>query len=407
MIKNILKKNLIRPCQICSNKVGEVLHNQRFSMPEEQQFLPDAYDIVVCLKCGFIYADTQASQEDYDHYYQDFSKYEDKAVACGSCTTPWDAKRLKETANDIARFLPEKSDLILDIGCANGGLLAALRNKNYQNLTGLDISSACVSYIKKEYGIQAIEGGLFNLNLTDRGSFREKFNCVILSHVLEHMRDLQTTIKRLYLLIKMGGLLYIEVPDTSRYCDYNMVPYYYFDQEHINHFDEHSLDNLLIQNGFKQVFLNKKDVPFSEYKLYPVVSGFYRKVGSDICTKTIIPDFKGRDNVIKYIEKSRQASRWPELDELAISQEEIVVWGAGSFTFRLIDSTPLGKCNITAFIDKDIKKQGLKLKNATIYPPTILKEYKGTVIVSSALFSDEIIKELKDMSISNRIVIMK
>lgn len=406
---NLNAKNVHRLCPICSYGVGAVLHNQRFFLPEEQHFLPDAYDIVACLKCGFVYADTSASQEDYDRYYQKFSKYEDKAVASGSGTTPWDAQRLEETANDIARFLPDISAAILDIGCANGGLLAALKNKNYHNLTGLDPSSACVSYIYKEYGIRAIVGGLFTLNLnsTDSSSLREKFDCVILSHVLEHIRDLQTTIKKLFFLIKIGGLLYIEVPDASRYSDYYIVPYYYFDQEHINHFDEHSLENLILQNGFERVFHNKKEIPFSEKKLYPVVYGFYRKVRSDICTQAIIPGFKARDNVSRYIERSRQADRRSELDELALSQEEIVVWGAGSFTFRLLESSPLGKCNITAFIDKDKKKQGLKLKNATIYPPTILKKHKCPVIVSSALFSDEIIKEIKGMGISNKIIVMK
>lgn len=76
-------KNVLRPCPICSNGVGEVLHNQRFRLPEKQHFLPEAYDIVVCLKCGFVYADTSASQGDYDRYYQDFSKYEDKDTAVG------------------------------------------------------------------------------------------------------------------------------------------------------------------------------------------------------------------------------------------------------------------------------------------------------------------------------------
>ena len=400
------EKNVLRPCPICSNGVGEVLHNQRFRLPEKHHFLPEAYDIVVCLKCGFVYADTSASQEDYNRYYLDFSKYEDKVTAVGGGVTSWDASRLERTASDIAKFLLDKSAAICDIGCANGGLLAALKNKNYYNLTGLDPSPACVSHTHKEYGIRAIVGGLSTLNSVD-GSLREQFDCIILSHVLEHVCDLQTAIKNLFLSIKNGGLLYIEVPDASRYSDYYIVPYYYFDGEHVNHFDEHSLQNLTSQNGFEQVFHAKKEIPVSEKKGYPAVYGFYRKVGRNSSTQTIIPDFKVRDNVIKHIERSRMADRWPELDELVCSQEEIIVWGAGFFTLRLLGNTPLSKCNIIAFLDNDFKKQGLKLKNVTVYPPAVLREHKAPIIIASALFSDEIIKQIKEMGINNKIIVMK
>ncbi len=405
----LIKKKLDRICPICSHGFGEILHNQRFVLPEKQQFLPESYDIVACLKCGFVYDDTTASQGDYDRFYQEFSKYEGDDNASGGGSTQWDAKRLERTACDIAAFLPNKDIEILDIGCAKGGLLALLENKEYHRLTGLDLSPLCILYIQKNYGIQTIAGGLFTLDINsiENGSLREKFDLVILSHVVEHVRDLQLMMKNVFHLVKMGGLLYIEVPDASSYSDYFISPYHYFDREHINHFDEHSLQNLTKQNGFERVFLSKKEIPISESNVYPAIYVFYKKVGINKKTPTIIPDYKVRNNTIKYIEKSHQADRWPELDELVISQEDVIVWGVGSFTMRLLENTPLGKCNIVAFIDNDLKKQGSKVKNAIVYSPAILKEHKGPVIVSSAIFNDEIVKEIKKMDINNKIIIIK
>jgi 2-polyprenyl-3-methyl-5-hydroxy-6-metoxy-1,4-benzoquinol methylase len=78
---------------------------------------------------------------------------------------------------------------------------------------------------------------------------QESFGCAILTGVIEHIYDVQKAIKNISNLLKAGGILYLEAPDASRYIDYYIVPYYYFDSEHINHFDMHSLRNLLIANN--------------------------------------------------------------------------------------------------------------------------------------------------------------
>ena len=76
---------------------------------------------------------------------------------------------------------------------------------------------------------------------------------------------------------------------------------------------------------------------------------------------------------------------------------------------RLIENSSLGKCNIVAFVDKDHKKQGTRIKNIRIYAPDILKKHKGPVIICSALYSDDIVKEIEDMCIPvyNNIIVMK
>ena len=40
--------------------------------------------------------------------------------------------------------MADKNASILDVGCANGGLLEALRALGYSNLVGLDPAPACV-----------------------------------------------------------------------------------------------------------------------------------------------------------------------------------------------------------------------------------------------------------------------
>lgn len=70
-------KHLLRPCPICDNLSGNILHKQIFSL-QKNSILPNEYDVVSCSKCGFVFADTSANQNKYSEYYLSFSKYEDK-----------------------------------------------------------------------------------------------------------------------------------------------------------------------------------------------------------------------------------------------------------------------------------------------------------------------------------------
>lgn len=397
-------KKFTRVCPICSNYCGEILHHQSFVFPENYQ-LPKEYDVVCCKNCGFVYADTPANQQDYNRYYQQFSNYEDLNISSGSGNTEWEMKRLKRTASDISNYLYDKNASILDIGCANGGLLVELKKLGYNNLTGLDPSINCVQNVMTR-DIIAFKGGVFSINSSI--SSNKNFDCIILSHVLEHIYDLKLAVSCIVEKLNNNGILYIEVPDASDYINHYIVPYYYFDCEHINHFDENSLNNLFFQNNFDLLYYAKKEIYVSNNKLYPAIYALYKKRAR--VNYKIVSSSKVRNNIISYIEKSRNCDKWPEVDKLAFSQKEIVVWGAGSYTSRLLANSSLAKCNIVAFIDKNRKKQGNRINNIPIYPPSdILKKHKGPIIICSALFSDEIMKEIEDMyaPANNNIIIMK
>lgn len=394
-------KKVVRACPICSFRIEELLHNQRFTLPEGHS-LPEAYDIVSCNKCGFVYAETPASQEDYSRYYKEFSRYEDKTIATGGGDTPRDAARLEDRATYLSPFIPDKKAAILDVGCANGGLLAALKRKGYSNLTGVDPSHACVQNLRKGLGIKAIVGDVLSFKLPE-----ESFDCVILSHVLEHIVDLKGAMENLLLNLKAGGVLYIEVPDASRYDEYYVVPYYYFDCEHINHFDEYSLKNLASRSGLSYVDGGKKEIEVSDANTYPVVYGMYRKSGVEGMNSDYISNFETRESVVKYLQRSLLACHWPGIEEFVNTQEEVIVWGAGSFTLRLLANTSLDKCNIIAFVDNDSKKHGSKIRGVPVYSPIAIKDYNCPVIVCSALHSGEIVKEMHAMALINRIVVIK
>ena len=209
-------KTAARPCPVCGSKAVSVISEQRFELPEGHP-LPVAWDVVSCPICDFSYADTAASQATYDYYYSEFSKYEHDATSTGGGATTTDRQRLEDTAALIAEVIG-KDDSILDLGCANGGLLAAFKKLGFTALTGVDPSPVCAATTAK-IGAEGLTGSLFDPPVDGR-----KFKAVILCHVLEHICDLQTAAEVLQGLVAADGYLYIEVPDASRYGGYSEAP---------------------------------------------------------------------------------------------------------------------------------------------------------------------------------------
>lgn len=394
-----IKKSSRGGCPVCGNKLCEILHTQSFVIPEKN-ILPSSYDLVCCEKCGFVYADVLASQSDYDFYYKELSKYEDKNIASGTGINIFDKKRLEDTAKEIDSLLKNKEKSILDFGCGNGGLLLELKNIGYRNLEGIDPSSICVKNIK-ENNLSASVGSVFN------HSCKKKFDLIIFSHVFEHIRDLKAAFCSITHLLNKDGMVYIETPDASRYYKFYKTPYHYFDIEHINHFNKNLLISLLKINGFKNISFGEKESLFSSDELYPVVWVLGQKTKVE---KKYKKDSLVKKGILKYIKMSQEINRnkniFKELKKIKNSQEEIIVWGAGSYTMRMLANSDLGKCNIKFFIDKDSKKQGLKIGKNKIYSPKKSYNFSGTIIISSALFSSDIKKEILKMGLKNKLIFL-
>lgn len=124
----------------------------------------------------------------------------------------------------------------------------------YINLTGLDPSSICIERAGKIHKCNTILGSI----LDDKLVIEEKFDVIILTHVLEHILNVKKLIIKLYDLLNENGIIYIECPDKSKYHVNVHAPFQEFNTEHINYFSLTSFQNLsstmkidLIGNGLR------------------------------------------------------------------------------------------------------------------------------------------------------------
>ncbi|MEJ7682712.1 MAG: methyltransferase domain-containing protein [Segetibacter sp.] len=383
-----------RECPVCNSKEVRFLHSVQFVLFDNHP-MSGGYNVVQCEKCLFIYADTHVTQQELDIYYKELSKYEDKNIGTGGGYSKNDKDRLVKTAEYISSYLPDKNARIIDLGCANGGLLKELKNLGFNNLVGLDPSSACVEITKNEVGCEAYQMSLFNIDES-----LGKFDLVILSHVLEHLLDLSSTINKLNSLLKEGSLLYVECPNASNYNKVIHAPLQEFNTEHINHFTEVSFENLFGLHSYQKICTGDKIMKIASDQDYHAVYGMFKKTAG-ISNYTIKPDKKVNDNILSYIYKSEKIfnnilDKFFGLDP----SEPIALYGIGQFAFKLLSRLGLKNYNQIKLFDNNNLNIGKKIQGVEILPgKTIISEYEKapfTIVITSLIYEHGIRKQIEE-----------
>jgi SAM-dependent methyltransferase len=140
---------------------------------------------------------------------------------------------------------------VLDVGCGNGNLLAYLHQQSPSwQLTGVDICA-----LPTIPGVELRQGDAFEIDLG------RKFDVVISLAVIEHVADVQTFVRKLRELCVPGGLVIVlTVNDRSltyatarflRCCGLSGPFNRLYSKHHVNHFNFHSLRQLLTLNGLE------------------------------------------------------------------------------------------------------------------------------------------------------------
>jgi SAM-dependent methyltransferase len=400
-----------RACGACGASGNTVCHHQRFIVPDGYP-LPSEYDVVVCRRCGFVYADPAATQSDYDRFYCQWSKYDDSATATGSGVSPHDAARLAITASDIARSLPSRAASILDAGCATGGLLTALRNHGFSAVAGLDPSPHCAAACR-DRGFEAYVGSISSATAP---THMPKFDCVVFSHVLEHVYDIPAFFTAARRLLAPGGYLYLETPDATRYNDYLYAPFQEFNTEHINHFSARALENIARRFGFQPVVVEQKVIQTGPHTLYPAVFGLFHDNGGNADEHSVVCDQELPSRIAAYIRQSTE--QMERINRHLASQltntRSVFLWGAGQLAMKLLTLPSLAHIQVRAVIDNNPVLRGKTLAGAPVIGPHELGSHKiglreiaGTtepIIIATLLHADEIGAQVRRLGLSNPVI---
>ncbi len=356
-----LPPHTVRDCPVCGWEFASTVY--------ECAGLPR---VVSCNKCGMVFADTAKKQSEYDLYYAEQSKYVNGF-------DEWNGKRYAEAAERISRVVP-KNAYLYDVGCATGGLLMALRLQGYENLKGADPSKECVAIAAERLpGVKVKQRSLFEVSGV--------YGCVILSHVLEHVRDIAGAMRK---LTEIAETVWVEVPDAARYWEHEASPWQQFNAEHIQHFSLPHLRQLFERHGFEIRACG-------EYECDP-------------CRFPALWAYFGRkrtmqDAIRAYCDKSESLMHGMEQTIRAIDGP-VICWGIGALARKL--EPILLRCKIA--IDSNPGQANWYNGALVSGPAGVAASSNGGVwsdypiIVTTVLHKDSVLRQIEELKLANRVI---
>lgn len=165
------------------------------------------------------------------------------------CTYEQSAVKRKLFEMNYNRFFPkDKESFLLDIGVGTGEMLSYMKSAGYNNYIGIDISDETIKYCTN-LGLKAdLVDDTPEWLLNNKG----KFDLITLLDVLEHIKkpELLHFLKSIHDALSSNGVLIVQAPNLQS-PDGQL--HRYNDITHEIGFTEHSLNQILIVAGYKNV----------------------------------------------------------------------------------------------------------------------------------------------------------
>jgi SAM-dependent methyltransferase len=191
-----------------------------------------------CLSCGLVFdGQPPGEHQILDNYRQDLyspsSYYQE--------TTREDRWTFRRRLRLLKGFHPARGRL-LDIGCATGTLMEVARDLGWQ-VTGIDPNPKALTEARRR-GLTVHQTEVERMVGSLPG---EKFDCIVMSEVLEHLLDPVGALAMVQRLLAPGGHVMVSTPNTdSLLCRlFQLKP-----AEHLFLFNRDNLRTLFERSGF-------------------------------------------------------------------------------------------------------------------------------------------------------------
>lgn len=210
------------------------------------------YNTVICKKCGLLRTNPRMNQEAYNQFYdKEYRRLYTSSDTSSDIFFEEQYNHGQHILNIIkeAGLVKDFTDqYIVEIGCGAGGILKAFRD-NRAHITGLDLGQSYLNYGIKKYNLSLYNSSIHNYQ------FDRSPDIIIYSHVLEHILDLDTEIKRIKEISNENTIIYIEVPGLLNiHNTYKSEFLMYLQNAHTYHFSLESLKNLFSKYKYETIY---------------------------------------------------------------------------------------------------------------------------------------------------------
>jgi ubiquinone/menaquinone biosynthesis C-methylase UbiE len=228
------------PCDLCGANDAEPVLGLRDRMFETTS---STFQLVRCRCCGLLYLNPRPTLTELDRYYQESYTPFSRSGISGRM------KRLmigSEVESLWSLLAPPAR--VIDVGCATGEMLQAIRERGNPNVLGLEPSAHAADLARDRFGLDIVTGTLEQACMPDQSR-----DVALLSHVIEHLPSPSRTVAELQRVLSPGGALIIWLPNARSVASRLLGEYWigYDAPRHFYAFTPTTLTRLLDQYGFQ------------------------------------------------------------------------------------------------------------------------------------------------------------
>lgn len=192
-------------CAICGVQEGTLV----VEGPDRLYGGSQRYRVLCCGSCGLLFLSPRPAVEEMHAFYPESYK-ENVPVSAQDPALIRRILRSHGLRRRVDVILDGRSPgRLLDIGCATGILLDAVRSRGWET-EGIEPSAAACSYARDQLGLRVHQGTLSSVRL-DPGSY----DVVVMWNVVEHLHDPIADLVEVKRLLKPDGRLVLTTPNAQ------------------------------------------------------------------------------------------------------------------------------------------------------------------------------------------------
>ena len=241
-------------CPLCEAKANE---NNIVDIVEN--IWENNKNVYECSNCKLYFID-EPSQSEIEFLYNSDFYARNNNIIYKFIDAKMKYARALNRFNYIKKFIKKTDNLnVLEIGASNGLLLSIFKKENF-NVFGYELNENARKDALKKYDIKMKDDFLKDKNID-----KNKYNIVIMSHILEHFTNPKYILNSVHNFIGGGvnDILFIEIPYTPNYKIVSKDEMkIFFETEHTVHFNEKNISLLMKECNFKIL-----DICYNEYNI--------------------------------------------------------------------------------------------------------------------------------------------
>jgi 2-polyprenyl-3-methyl-5-hydroxy-6-metoxy-1,4-benzoquinol methylase len=225
-------------CNLCGSRAALLYDDCR----DFEYFMKGPGRLHRCERCGLVMMHPLPTREELPGLYpSNYHSFDDPSNGIDAFLL----RRYQEHQAKLCRRHLPPGGSMLEIGCATGDVLAALRDEA-SVAAGIELSKEACD-VAWERGLDVFHGTL------DEYETGQRFDLVFMSQVIEHVLDPVETVTKIAGLLKPGGVLYVETPNIRAFDAkvwkqrWGLIHY----PRHLFLFDKQTVRSLLARGGLE------------------------------------------------------------------------------------------------------------------------------------------------------------